>query len=193
MNRVDLESWLDRHPDSTLAPTHDLIDRCEVEVRHHAEVVAWKHALKVATSNLRRFDGHFGLPASETFVTREVCHEVARELKRQEPHLERIDESEWLSRSTLDSIEPEARMVLREWLRGLAEKEEHRVWREIVSFTHHVARALIEKAHMTGELEWDMERTYPRLARRATQMLLREFAIHLRESRRERTTGSALH
>lgn len=193
MNRLDLESWLDHHPDSTLAPPHDLIDRCEVEVRHHAEVIAWKQALRVAAESLGRFEGHFGLPASETFVTREVCHEVARELKRREPHLERIDEREWLSRSTLDSIEPEARMVLREWLSELAAKEEHRVWREIVSFTHHVARALIDKSHMTGELEWDMERTYPRLARRATQLLLREFAIHLRESRRERTTSSAVH
>ena len=170
MNRVDLESWLDRHPDSTLAPTHDLIDRCEVEVHHHAEIVAWKHALKIATASLSRFDGRFGLPASETFVTREVCHEVARDLKRHEPHLEQIDETEWLSRSILESIDPQARRVLREWLRELAEQEEHRIWREIVAFTHHVARALIEKAHMTGELEWDMERTYPRLARRATQI-----------------------
>jgi len=193
MNRVDFESWLDRHPNSTLASTHDLIDRCELEVRRHAEVVAWKHALRVATSNLRRFDGHFGLPASETFVTREVCHEVARELKRQEPHVGRIDEREWLRPSTLDSIEPEDRMVLREWLREIAETEEHRVWREIVAFTHHVARALIEKAHMTGELEWDMERTYPRLARRATQLLLRQYAIHLREQRKPMPTGSSLH
>ncbi len=193
MNRLDLESWLDLHPDSILAPTHDLIDRCEVEVHHHAEILAWKHALKVATTSLRRFDGRFGLPASETFVTREVCHEVARELKRHEPHLDPIDETEWLSRSILDSIDPQARMVLREWLRELAEKEEHRIWREIVAFTHHIARSLIAKAHMTGELAWDFDHSYPKLATRVTQMLLREYAVHLRASRKAVAPHSALH
>ena len=193
MNRVDLETWLDRHPGSIDSPTHALIDRCEAEVHRHAEVVAWKHALRIATTSLRRFDGRFGLPASETFVTREVCHEVARELKRHEPQLERIDETEWLSRSILDSIDPQARMVLREWLRELAEKEEHRAWQQIVAFTHHVASALIAKAHMTGNLDWDFERSYPRLATRVTKMLLREYALHLRDSRKEMTTRSALH
>ena len=193
MHRVELESWLNRHPDTILATTHELIDRCEVEVHHHAEIIAWKHALKVATASLRRFDGRFGRPASETFVTREVCHEVARELKRHEPQLERIDETEWLSRSILGSIEPEARMVLRDWLRELAEKEEHRAWQEVVSFTHHVASALIQKAHMTGELDWDFERSYPRVATRVTRMLLREYAVHLRESRRGSAPRSGLH
>lgn len=193
MNRNALEGWLDRHQDSILAPSRHLIDRCEVEIRNHAEVVAWKHALKIATTNLRRFDGRFGLPASETFVTREVCHEIARDLKRHEPHLERIDASEWLSRGTLESIDPEARSMFRDWVRELAEKEEHRVWREIVAFTHHVARALIDKAHMTGRLEWDLERSYPRIATQVTQMLLREYAIHLRDSRRGSSKASLLH
>ena len=193
MNRVELESWFNRHPGSTYAPTNDLMDRCEVEVHNHAEVVAWKHALKVATASLRRLDGHFGLPASETFVAREICHEVARELKRHEPQLDRIDETEWLSRSILDSIDPQARMVLRDWLRELAEKEEHRIWQQIVSFTHHVACALIAKAHMTGDLEWDFDRSYPRLATRVTQMLLREFAVHLRDSRKGMATHFGLH
>lgn len=193
MNRNALESWLDHHQDLILAPSRNLIDRCEVEIRNHAEVVAWKHALRIATTNLRRFDGRFGLPASETFVTREVCHEIARDLKRHEPHLEQIDESEWLSRSTLESIDPDARMMIRDWVRELAEKEEHRVWREIVAFTHHVARALIEKAHLTGRLEWDLERSYPRIATQVTQMLLREYAIHLRDSRRGNSKGSLLH
>lgn len=193
MNRNALESWLDRHQDSIHEPSRHLTDRCETEIRNHAEVVAWKHALKIATTNLRRFDGRFGLPASETFVTREVCHEIARDLKRHEPHLEQFDESEWLSRSTLESIGPDARMMIREWVRELAEKEEHRVWREIVAFTHHVAHALIEKAHMTGRLEWDLERSYPRIATQVTQMLLREYAIHLRDSRRTSSKVSLLH
>ena len=150
MNRVDLETWLDRHPGSIDSPTHDLIDRCEAEVHRHAEVVAWKHALKIATTSLRRFDGRFGLPASETFVTREVCHEVARELKRHEPQLERIDETEWLSRSILDSIDPQARMVLREWLRELAEKEEHRAWQQIVAFTGLAGTPSLDKSFGEG-------------------------------------------
>jgi hypothetical protein len=193
MNRVALEGWLERHPGSIFAPTHDLIDRCEAEVRNHAEVLAWKHALKIATASLRRFDTRFGLPASETFVTHEVCHEVARELKHHEPHLDSIDESEWLSPSLLDSIDPEARYVFRDWVREFAEQEEHRVWKQIVFFTHHVARALIDKAHMTGELDWNFERSYPKLALRVTRLLLREYATHLRESRKEIATESALH
>ena len=193
MNRVDLESWLHRHADSTRLSTYDLIDRCEAEVRNHAEVLAWKHALRVATATLRRFDGLFGLPASETFVTREVCHEVARELSRHEPELGPIDESEWLSHAVLDSIDPEDRMVFRVWVRHIAAREEHRVWHEVVSYTHHVARALIAKAHMTGDLDWTFERTYPKVAKRVMQMLLREYATHLRESRKEMAARAALH
>ena len=193
MNRVDLQSWLHRHADSTHMPTHDLIDRCEAEVRNHAEVLAWKHALRVATTTLRRFDGLFGLPASETFVTREVCHEVARELSRHEPSLGSIDEAQWLSRGVLDSIDSESRNVFRDWVREIAEREEHRAWHEIVSFTHHVARALIAKAHMTGDLDWSFERSYPRVATRVMQLLLREYAAHLRESRKEMAARAALH
>ncbi|MBK7949077.1 MAG: hypothetical protein IPK00_10110 [Deltaproteobacteria bacterium] len=193
MNRVDLESWLYRNADSTRLSTHELIDRCEAEVRSHAEVIAWKHALRVAAATLRRFDGQFGLPASEIFVTREVCHEVARELSRHEPELGSIDETAWLSHAILDSIDPEDRRVFRVWVRQIAEREEHRIWHEVVVFTHHVARALIEKAHLTGELDWTFERTYPKVATRVMQLLLREYAAHLRESRKERAAQAALH
>jgi hypothetical protein len=193
MNRTDLESWLSTHPDSIHAPTGTLLDRCESEVRSHAQELAWIHAREVAEHSLHRFERAFGLPASEIFVTREVCHEIARELKHHEPHVERTEESEWVSRSVLDALEPGARRMLREWLFDLAEREEHRAWQEIVSFTHKIATALIREGHMTRALDWDFERSYPRLAAQVTEMLIHEFEAHAREVARYELEGRPRH
>jgi hypothetical protein len=182
MKRTEIESWLAVHPESIHAPARGLLDRCESEIREHAEELAWTHARQVAEQSLHRFERGFGLPASEVFVTREVCHEIARELRRHEPHVDRRMESEWVSLAVLEALDPSARRMLRDWLFDVAEQEEHRTWLEIVAFTHKVARALIREARMTRTLDWDFDRSYPRLAARVTEMLIHEFEAHARDA-----------
>ena len=180
MERTDLETWFASHPESHQPSLDILLDQCESEVRHYAHRDAWIHARHIAEKSLRRFEHVFGLPASDVFVTREVCHEIARELRRHEPHLD-DEQMEWIGSRLVDSLDSEARILLRQWLKELAEKEEHVAWREIVYFTHHLAKSLIEHEHMTLRNDWDLEHTYPRIAARVARLMIREFDAHAAE------------
>jgi hypothetical protein len=184
MNRIDLENWFAQHPDAIGMNARMLLDDCEHEIRHHAHHDAWMHARDVATHSLHRFESVFGLPASDTFVTREVCHEIARELRAHEPHPEKINDSEWIRGEMLAALNPEGRSMLRAWLVELAEYEEHTAWVEIVRFTDHLAKKIIRDGHMTNDVEWDMKHSYPRVAARVAKMLIEEFESHAREEQR---------
>jgi len=182
MNRDELDRWFAEHPETlrmkSSEQSTELLNECEARVRAYAHRDAWVHAREVAEETLHRFEGSFGLPASEPFVTREICHEVARELRRHEPHPDEVEEDEWFRRTLFDALDPEPRGMLKQWLSELAEKEEHAVWKEIVHFTDHLARTLIRRAHMSDSLTWDFERSYSRVASRVARMLIREFEAH---------------
>lgn len=178
MQRTDLETWFTHHPDSIHTDPAVLLDQCESEVRDHAHRDAWIHAKEIAEESLHRFERVFGLPASDIFVTREVCHEIARELRRNEPHPE-DDAVEWVGSGVLEALDSDARRLLQGWLKELAAKEEHSAWREIVYFTDHLARSLIKKANMTSRLDWDLEHSYPHVAARVARMMIREFDAHV--------------
>jgi hypothetical protein len=182
MKRIDIEAWLTTHPTTIHRPARALLDACEAEVRHHAHELAWQHARERAEESLHRFEGGSGMPASEAFVAREVCHAIARDLKHHEPHVERMSEEEWLGRRILEALDPEARPILHDWLLELAEKEEHEVWQEIVSFTHQLARELVLDLEMTNALEWDFERSYPRLAARVLELVIQQFDAQARSA-----------
>lgn len=194
MNRNEVERWLDQHEESIRGTSSELLDRCETDVRHHARELAWSHAHDVAESCLGRFRRGFGLPASADFVARELCHELARELRHHEPHPSHpLPENEWLGPRTLAALDPSARSVLAGWLDELADREEHEAWVEIVSFTNHFAATLIRRAHMTRELSWDFDRSYPKLAARIGDMILREYADHVRDETRSARETASIH
>lgn len=179
MERHDLETWFASHPQSISTHPDSLLDLCETEIRAHAHRDAWIRAKEIAQESLHRFERIFGLPASDVFVTREVCHEIARELKRHEPHPDDLTAARWVRAAPLDALDGEARRMMADWLRELAEKEEHAAWREIVYFTDHLARKLIDGSQMTRQVDWDFEHTYPRVAARVARMLIREFESHV--------------
>ena len=180
MKRLDLEHWIAHHPDSIHADSKALLDRCENDAKDHAHRDAWIHAKEIAQRSLRRFEHGFGHPASDTFVTREVCHDLARELKHHapKPDAHGRGNAEWLSRSLLDALDSEARGMFLVWLGELAEKEEHSTWKEIVRFTNHRPRTLIREGHMTDQCDWDLDHTYPLVAARVVRMLIAEFETH---------------
>ena len=184
MERMDLENWFAGHPDSIRTEPDRLLDLCERDVRAHATQDAWLHACEIAEESLHRFERVFGLPASDTFVTREVCHEIARELKRHEPHPDELQCAEWVGRALVDGVDEDARRMLLVWLKDLGEREEHEAWKGIVRFADHLARQLIREAQMTNELDWDFDHSYPRVAARVARLMIREF-----ESRAARVPG----
>ncbi len=153
-----------------------LRERCERQVRSHASEDAWQRAREIAEEHLHHWEASFGIPASDAFVAQEVCHELARELRRREP--EPGAEARRVSEAVLRALDPPARERLRDWLLDLARREEHRAWLEVVEFTDHLARNLIREGELKPDLRWDFEHSYSRTAERVTRILIREYEAH---------------
>ena len=188
MERDDVERWLERHREAVHADPHTLLDRCEREVRERTERDAWSHAAEIAEERLHAFEDTFALPASDAFVAREVCHELARELRRREPAVDESSLTDLVSRSVLQALDEPARVQMRTWLLELAQKEEHRAWLEIVRFTHQLARSLSRGGGASRELAWDFDHSYARTAARVASILVEEYEAHAAgraEERRE--------
>ena len=179
MKRKDVERWFDHHPEASARPG-TLLDRCESEIRLHANQEAWGRAREIMEGRLAYFEQSFGLPASDAFVAREVCHEVAKELRRREPQVPEGSELAWVSESLLATLSPGARVTLGEWLHDLARDEEHAAWLEVVRFTDRFSRQLIRNG-MSNELHWDFDHSYTKNAARVARLLLREYEDHERD------------
>jgi hypothetical protein len=191
MERLELEKWLSHHPDLVHTDPDTLLDECEQEARDHAYRDAWTRAEKLVEKSLRRFESGFvGYPASDRFVTREVCHEIARELKANEPVLDDDETESWLSELLLESLDPEARKMFLLWMKDLAGTEEHSAWLAIVRYTHRSARNLIREEHMTDQCDWDLDHTYPMVAARIVKILIAKFHGHA--ARRVEDHGSRM-
>lgn len=180
MERRDLEQWIEAHPNAVHAESKALLDRGEHDALEHAHKDAWIRARAVAMQRLREFQTSHGYPASDAFVAREICHELARELKLHEPDLDDSTQGaeEWVSRRILEPLEPEARRLFVDWIHELADKEEHSTWREIVRYTDHRAKDLIREEHLTDECEWDIDHRYSIVAARVLKMLIADFEAH---------------
>lgn len=194
MERLELENWLIHHPGLVHSDLSVLLDECEKEARDHAHRDAWVQAQKIAERRLRRFEsGFIGHPASDTFVTREVCHEIARELKLHEPSPDDYDNEAWLSQMLIESFDPEARTKFLRWLKDLVDAEEHAAWLEIVRFTDHSARSLIREEHMTDQCDWDLDHTYSMVAARVVRILIGKFQSHAASESAATSHGMNVH
>jgi hypothetical protein len=178
MDRQDVMSWLQTHPDAVHGNADELLERCEREVRRHAAEEAWLYAKAIALERIRYWAHSFGNPASEDFVAREVCHEMAGELEQLEPSVEEGSEDRLADRQALEAFEPEGRETLRCWIRDLAREEEHRVWLEIVRFTHRRGGALVREGRVGRDLTWDREHSYAKAAEKVTRILAQDYEEH---------------
>ena len=93
----------------------------------------------------------------------------------------------------MDDLDPEARRMMRVWMKELAEAEEHTAWTEIVYFTDHLAKDLISKAQMDNRLEWNLDRSYPRIAARIVRMMISELEAHAEEELHRRFESAGKH
>jgi hypothetical protein len=178
MERQDVVQWLERHPESVHTDPHRLLDRCERALRSQVTEGAWRHAIEIAERHLHHWEGSFGLPAGDDFVAREVCHELARDLRHHEP--QPTVEVERVSDAALDALDPPAASRLREWLDELARQDEHRTWLEVVHFTDHLASRLAREGGLSSATTWDFRHSYPRTAERIVRLLIREYETHAR-------------
>ena len=148
MERQDVVRWLESHPESVHANPRSLVDRCERELRGRVAEGAWRHAKEIAERHLHHWQGSFGLPASDDFVAREVCHELARDLRHHEP--QPTAEVRTVTEAVHGALDPPALEMLREWLGELQAFETFQWHGETFSIPPGATRVL-ENAHCANQ------------------------------------------
>jgi len=179
MERVDIEKWFRVHPPASRVEVKELLDRCESAVRRHAQEDAWLAARDYARQRAHEWESEFGLPASEQFVTREVCDELSWELAHHEPVVQRGAEDHLVGGAVRQALAPDEWEVIRPWVLEQAAAEEHRTWMEIVRFTHRRAREIIRRNRFTLDAPWDEDasHSYSTIAAHVAEILSREFSL----------------
>ena len=177
MDRRDIEAWFRKNPPATRVDVGELLDCCERAVRRHAREDAWLAAKSYAEDRARQWHGGWSPPASEAFVTREVCHELAWELAHHEPKVEAGAEEHLAGGPVREAMPDDAWETIRSWVLELAADEEHRAWREIVRYTGRRARHIIREQGFTRETGWDESHRYSEIASHVAQILAREYSL----------------
>jgi hypothetical protein len=80
----------------------------------------------------------------------------------------------------LDAFAQEARELLRSWVGEVAGEEEHRVWNEVVRFTHARARSLIREGTVSTASGWELTHSYAETAARLAAILAHDYEEHAR-------------
>ena len=176
MERNEVLDWLRKHPEAVHETPEEVLSRCEAEVHHHVLAEAWLHAREVARERERYWRGDGGgAHASEAFVAREVCRELAAELRRLEPIPEENRASEYVDSDVLSVLEDDARRLMLRYVLDLARREEHATWLEVVHFTREKGLAL--GRHRTFSRQLDFERThgYAETAARVMHLLAEDY------------------
>jgi hypothetical protein len=178
MDRHAVEDYFRKNPPSNRVNVKELLDRCERAVQRHAREDAWLAAKAYALQRAKQWQSEWSQPASESFVTGEVCHELAWELEHHEPAVEAGAEEHLVGRLLKEVLSADAWAVIREWVLDLAAEEEHRAWREIVDFTDHRARYIIRHEGFTRESSWEDDHQYTAIAAHVARILAHEYSLH---------------
>jgi hypothetical protein len=180
MRRDEILDWLRSHHDSVRGDPEQVLERAEHEARRHAAEQAWLHAKEIAEREVVSWKSRsLGSHAAEDTVAHEFCHDLARELRHLEPHPEG-DEAALVDPGTLDAFAQEARALLRSWVGEVAGKEEHRVWKEVVRFTHARAKSLIREGTVSTASGWEFTHSYSETAARKAAILAHDSEKHAR-------------
>jgi hypothetical protein len=178
MDRREVEAYFQRNPLDNRLSVKELLDRCERAAIRHAREDAWLAAKAYALERARQWGSEWSQPAAERFVTSEICHELAWELRHHEPHPEPGSEEHLVGRLVKEALPAEAWAVIREWVLELAFAEEHRAWRQIVHFTGHRARHIIRSEGFTDEFSWEDDHQYGAIAAHVARILAHDYSLH---------------
>lgn len=179
MTRNDVFEWLLRHPSSVFADPGDVVVRCERAVRRHASEEAWLAAKRYADLRRRQFEEEgWGNHASEAFVAVEVCHQIAYELRRRLPVVERADAERLAGGPVHGAVDEDAWQVLVDWILELARKAELATWLEIVRFTDRRGSELVRERHLSRDCDLEHSRHYPEVAAEIMGTLAHDYSLH---------------
>lgn len=178
MDRATVLEWFRQHPDVVHGDPEEIVDRCERAVRRHAREDAWLLAKRYVAERQHAWEESHGAHASEAFVAREVCRQLAQELRDHEPAPARGDEEHLAGGPVKAALEQDGWAYLIPWIMEVARDEEHRTWREIVSHTKRHAQELIRSHHLSSDTSFDHTRCYGDVASQIAGILARDFSEH---------------
>lgn len=179
MQRDDVLRWLLQHPTSVYADPASVIARCERAVRRHAVEDAWLAAKRHAEARRRQFEREgWGNQASEAFVTEEVCHQIAYELRHRKPQVEREDAAHLAGGTVQGAVDGDGWEMLVRWILDLAQEQQLATWREIVRFTNRRGRELVREQHLSSDSDFGQMRHYPEIAAQVAGRLAHDYSWH---------------
>jgi hypothetical protein len=178
MTRATVLDWFRQHPDLVHGDADALVERCERAVRRHAREDAWVLAKRYVNERKRFFEESHGTHASEAFVAREVCQQLAQELRSHEPAPHRGDEEHLAGGAVKAALAQGAWETLIPWILEVARDEEHATWGEIVRHTKRQAQELIRSHQLSSDTSFDHTRCYADVAAQIAGLLARDFSEH---------------
>lgn len=176
MDRDRVLEWLRAHPHAVHGDPEVVVSRCEQAVRRHAREDAWAAARRYLARRQHEWEESHGAHASEAFVAREVCRQLADELAHHEPAPHPGDEEHLAGGDVKAALDHEAWVALIPWVIAVGREEEHRTWREVVDHTRRRAQELIRSHHLSSDTQFDHTRCYGDVAASITRILADEYA-----------------
>ena len=178
VEREEIIHWFEEHLALVHGDAHETISRCERAVRRHAREDAWIAAKRYVEKRRYEQEDHLGMHASEAYVAREVCHQLAEELLQHEPAYEPGDEDNLAGGPVKAAFDSEGWAVLVPWILDVAREEEHHTWLEIAHYTDKLAKQLIRQHHLSDDTRFDRTKCYGVVAQEVDRLLERDFARH---------------
>ena len=181
MERESVLRWLKEHPAAVHGDPAEILSRCERAVRQHAQEDAWLAARDWVERRRHEYEAGTGAHASEAYVAREVCNQLAFDLRHHEPSVAPEDADHLAGGPVRQALEPEGWEQLVAWILELARQEEHRTWREIVRYTKRRAPELIREGGLSDDCSLGGSPCFDEIAQRITAALERDFSLHATE------------
>jgi hypothetical protein len=178
MERNEVLDWLVQHAQQVRDIPEQVLSRCEAEVKEHAQEDAWLHARDIAEEHNHYGRDSWGAHASEAFVAREVCKDLANEFQRNEPVPVEGLEGAYVDEDVLGVLDPEARTVILDYVHDLARGEEHEAWMEVMRFTRKRGKTLAQEERLSSDLSFEETHAYSETAARVMDILASDFQHH---------------
>lgn len=176
MERNEVLDWLHDHPQEVKDAPEDVVKRCEDAVHEHVSEEAWLHACELARERERYWlDDGGGAHASEAFVAREVCRELATELRGMEPVPRSGQAGAYVDAGALAPLGKAGRTLMLRYVFDLARREEHETWLHVMDFTREKGVALARQRTFSKQLDFDRTHGYAVTAARVMHILADDF------------------
>ena len=176
MDRAEVLRWLKNHSNEIQGSPESLIVRCERTVRRHAAEDAWRSAKVYVETRMPAWENEWGAHAGEVFVAKEICHQLAYELKHHEPEIEAGAEELLAGGTVHNALTDEGWSRVSEWVREIAREEEHEVWRDIIRFTDKRGAEIARRFGFKADSDYDHTRGYSEIAAQVAGILATEYS-----------------